>query len=336
MKVLVLSHSDVRALLPMAACIDLMATALATLARGDAVQPLRSATWQPDRRGLLGVMPAYLGGDVGAPGIKVVTVFPSSHGTPFDSHQGAVLLFEGERGSLLAIVDGGEVTAMRTAAVSALATRLLARADASTLALLGSGVQARTHLQGVCAVRPVASVRVWSRNPANARRFAEREARRHGIPVEVTASPRDAVDGADVVCTTTSSAEPVLEGSWLAPGVHINAVGACTPNARELDTEAVRRSRLFVDRRESALAESGDVLVPLRENAIDEGHIAGELGDILVGRTAGRVSDDDITLFDSLGIGVEDLAAAHHCYRAAVERDVGTWVELGGRRDDAE
>lgn len=302
----------------MGACIDVMAEALSSLARGDALQPLRQVHWLPDHRGLLGVMPGALWDGEGAVlGIKVITVFPGNHAKGEETHLGSVLLFEAEMGKLLAILDAAAVTAIRTAAVSGLATRLLAKEDAGDLALLGSGVQARTHLAALREVRPLRRVRVWSRHPESARRFAAEESARHGLPVEATATAREAVEGADLICTVTAAREPVLEGAWLAPGAHVNAVGACTPTTRELDTEAILRARIFVDRRESALAEAGDLLIPMQAGEVGEDPIAGELGDVLVGRLPGRQAAEEITLFKSLGLAVEDLAAARFVWRRA-------------------
>lgn len=331
MGVKIISGSEVEELLPMPACIDLMVEALQSLARGDAVLPLRSMVWLPDRSGLVGLMPGCLG----APpcfGLKAVTVMPGNHGTEYESHQGAVLVFEPQHGSLLAVIDASAVTAIRTAAVSGAATRALAREDAGDLALLGSGVQARTHLEAMRAVRPLRRVRVWSRNPENARAFARRESDRCGLAIEPVAAAADAVRGADLVCTTTSARTPVLAGEWLAPGAHVNAVGACFAGARELDTEAVRRARLFVDCRESALAEAGDFLIAKAEGAFGDEHIRGELGDLFLGRVPGRRSADEVTLFESLGIAIEDLAAGHYLYTRAVQAGRGVDVDLGGRR----
>jgi ornithine cyclodeaminase len=301
-----------------------MAGALAALARGEALQPLRTAHWVPDRRGLVVAMPGglFAGGD-DVLGVKVLTVFPGNAAHGEESHQGAVLLFEAERGRPLAFLDASSITAIRTAAVSALATRLLAREEAADLAILGTGVQARTHLAALREVRPLRRVRVWSRDPANARRFAAAESARHGLAVEPAASAREAVAGAEIICTVSAAVEPILHGDWIAPGAHVNAVGACTPNARELDTAAVVRSRLFVDRRESALHEPGEILTPLREGAIGEDHILGEIGELLIGKVVGRRDARDVTLFESLGVTVEDLAAARHVYRQALERGRG-------------
>jgi ornithine cyclodeaminase len=328
MSVLFLNRGDVEALLPYAECIEVMADALAALARGEAFQPLRAAHWLPDRRGLVVAMPGglFAGGEV--VGVKVLTVFPGNAAHGEESHQGAVLLFEAERGRPVAFLDAASITAIRTAAVSALATRLLAREDAGDLALLGSGVQARTHLAALREVRPLRRVRVWSRDPENVRRFAAEESARHGLAVEPAATAREAVAGADLICTVTAAVEPVLLGDWIMPGAHVNAVGACTPNARELDTAAVVRARLYVDRRESALNEPGEILTPLREGAIGEDHIRGELGDLLLGRVEGRRSAGDVTLFESLGVTVEDLAAARHIYRKALETGKGISLPL--------
>jgi ornithine cyclodeaminase len=327
MPIRIVTGPEVEALLPMDACVEVMAQALASLARGEAVMPLRSLLWAKDRSGLLGLMPAYLD----APrsfGLKAITVMPGNHGTPHDSHQGVVLLFEGEHGCLTAIVDATSITAIRTAAVSGLATRLLAREEAGDLAILGSGAQAVSHLDAMRTVRRLRSVRVWSRSREGATRFAEREGRRTGLTIEVCGTSRKAVMGADLICTTTAAREPVLEGEWIAPGAHVNAVGACIPTARELDTAAVVRARLFVDSRVSAQSEAGDFLIPRAEGALGDDHIAGELGEVVIGRLPGRRTPEEITLFKSLGLAIEDLAAAQAVYRKAVDSGGGTEVEL--------
>ncbi|HEY4216144.1 MAG TPA: ornithine cyclodeaminase family protein [Gemmatimonadaceae bacterium] len=331
---LVLNQNEVTELLPMSACIDVMASALATLARGDAVLPLRTVVVYPDGTGAFAVMPAYLGTPKTV-GAKVVTVVPGNHGTEFDSHQGAVLLFDSKNGSLVAILDATPVTAIRTAAVSAVATRELARENASSLAIIGSGVQALTHLEAMCAVRPIKTLRIYSRNRANCQKLADVAKKKFSLDASVSENGQDAVRNADIVCTTTSSKEPVLFGEWLTPGTHINAVGSSQAHARELDSAAVVRSRVYVDRRESALNESGDMLVPLRAGDIGPDHIVGEIGDLLLGRAPRRGSDLEITLFNSLGLAIEDLAAASYVYDQAVRRGIGTNVMLGGARSAA-
>ncbi len=327
----ILTGDDVRALLPMTECMEVVEESLRVLARGEAMNPLRSALWFPDKTGLLGVMPGWLAFPRGA-GIKVITVMPGNHGTPYDSHQGVVLLFEPEHGRPAAMIDASSVTAIRTAAASGVATRALAREDARILALIGTGVEATTHLEAMLAVRAFTEVRAFGRSADRARAFAERARGAHGVPVRVAGSAREAVEGADVVCTVTSSATPVVSGEWLAAGCHVNAVGACTPNARELDTEAVRRARLFADSRESVLNESGDFLLARSEGAFGDDHIVAELGEVLLGRDPGRRSPDEITVFESLGIAVEDVAVGQRLLEKARAAGVGVEVDLGGRR----
>lgn len=324
MNVLVLSHADVARLLPVDACIDVMAEALRATSRGEAVIPLRSMVWKPDRSGMIGVMPGVLG-QPDSLGLKVVSIFPGNHAAGYDSHQGVVMLFDTRHGTPIAILDASSITAIRTAAVSAVATRALARPEAGDLAILGSGVQATTHLAAMRAVRRLRRVRVWSRNRAHAQRFADASP----VPVEVMETARAAVEDADLVCTVTAAREPILEGAWLAPGAHVNAVGACFATARELDAAAVARARLIVDRRESARAESGDFLLARAEGAIGDDHIAAELGEVLLGTAAGRRSTSEITLFESLGIAIEDLAAAHYIYARARASGAGVSAPLG-------
>jgi len=315
MKVLVVNGSEVRTLLPMDECIDVMSDALAALARSEAMVPLRQIMWLPEKVGALGMMPGYISG-IDAVGLKVITVFPGNHGTRYDSHQGAVLLFEATHGQLLAIMDATTITAIRTAAVSGVATRLLAREDAESLAILGSGVQAGTHLAAMLHSRPIQKVRVWSRDAAHAQRFAERESKRHGIAINVMTTVQDAVKECDIICTTTSAREPILKGEWITPGTHINAVGSSVPFTRELDSTAVKIARLFVDRRESALNEAGDFLLARKEGIIEDTHIVGEIGEIMIGEIDGRRTSDEITLFKSVGAALEDLAAGVAIYKA--------------------
>jgi ornithine cyclodeaminase/alanine dehydrogenase-like protein (mu-crystallin family) len=335
MTALVLTQQEIRALLPMPVCMDLMEEGLTALARGEALNPLRTLMRLEGGNGLLGMMPGSLRSRR-IFGLKVVGVLPANHGTEFDSHQGVILLFDAEHGLPRAILDASEITAIRTAATSGLATRLLAREDAGDLAILGTGVQAKTHLEAMICARRLRRVRVFSPTRSRLEEFAVRSSRRHGMQVEPVASARAAVEGADLICTVTTSVEPILLGEWLAPGAHINAVGACTRNARELDSLAVQRSRLFVDRRESALNEAGDFLIPKSEGVFGDEHVCGELGEVLLGRSAGRRSAQEITLFKSLGIAVEDLVVASHLERVARERGVGTLVELGGKRHEAD
>jgi ornithine cyclodeaminase/alanine dehydrogenase-like protein (mu-crystallin family) len=321
-KVLVLGEADVRRLLPMDECIDVMAEALAGLEQGDLSMPLRAVFRPPEARSLMGLMPAHRAGDKGAYGLKAICIFPENPTRGLDAHQGAVLLFDGETGELRAALNASAITEIRTAAVSAVATRLLARDDARELAILGAGVQARSHVQAVRAVRDFDHVRVWSRTDEHARTLAEEA----GATAVGTAE--EALRGADVVCTTTSSREPVVHREWLAPGVHVNAVGASIPTARELDTATLAAAALFVDRRESTLHESGDYLLALEEGAIGPEHIRAELGELVTGKAQGRTHPDELTVFKSLGIAVEDLAAAEHVYGRAREAGAGVEVSL--------
>ena len=328
-----LGHAEVEKFLPMDACIDLMEETLKAVSAGQAVQPLRSRMPLPGGKGVVGLMPSYLG-TIPAAGVKVISVFLGNTGTRYESHQGPVLLYEPEHGQLLAMADAATITAIRTAAVSGAATRHLARQGAVDLAVLGSGTQALLHVAAVRAVRDIARLRVWSRSAEHARNFADLVAARHGLSVEVMPDAERAVAGANVVCTTTSARQPILRGAWLAPGTHLNVVGASTQGFREVDGEAVRRSRLFVDWRESAANEADEIRIPMAEGEIGQDHIQGELGELFAGKVAGRRSDDEITLFKSLGIAVEDLAAVHAVYMRAKASGGGTEVEFSGERSE--
>ena len=333
MKVLVVNHREVQQWLSMSECVDAMVGVFKMLNRGNAENPLRNLMWLPDKSGLIGMMPAYLA-DARVMGLKAISVFPENHATEYDSHQGTVMLFETQNGRLLAMVDAGKITAIRTAAVSGVATRLLAATDAENLAILGSGVQAATHLEAMRVVRNIKHVRVWSRNFDHARSFAEREAAGHSLSIEAFESAERAVEGADIICTVTSSTDPVLQGGWITPGTHINAVGSSVPFARELDTAAVVKSKLFVDRRESTLNEAGDFLFPKKEGAVNDTHVLGEIGDILLDKIKGRASKEDITLFKSLGLAVEDVAAAHHIYQKLSRQGDGRWIEFNATKTE--
>ena len=329
MKVLIADQKLVTEIFPMEEAIPTMRRALTMLAGGDVVMPLRTMLGLPQGDAVMGLMPSYLGG-LEAVGVKVVAAFPANFGTEYDTHQGVVLFFDTERGLLRAIVDATSITAIRTAAVSGLVTDLLAKPGAGDLAIIGAGTQAHTHLQAMRAVRPVRRVRVYSVPAESASEFAEREARLTGLPVEAVATAEEAVTGADLICTTTTSTEPVVRGAWVAPGAHVNAVGAYTPTTRELDSELVAKARLYADKRESLLSEAGEFLIPKGEGLIGDDHIVGEIGEVLLGIAPARTSPDEITLFKSLGIAIEDLASAHRVYEIAKERGLGAWVEIGG------
>ena len=320
---LVLPHDDVKRLLPMEDCIELMADVLADLARGSVWQPLRFVI-RPEESSLMGLMPGHRSQPRPAYGLKVICIFPGNPAKGIDAHQGGVLLFDGETGTPRALLDASAVTEIRTAAVSGVATRLLAREDARELAILGSGVQARSHLEAMAKVRPFARARVWSRTPEHAGVFAAEAAA--PFPVEAVATAEEAVRGADVVVTATSSREPVVRHEWLAPGAHVNAVGSSIPTARELDADTVAAAALFADTRESMVNEGGDYLFAVQERGIGPEHIRAELGELLIGEGEGRRSADELTVFKSLGIAVEDLAAAELVYARARAEGAGTPV----------
>jgi ornithine cyclodeaminase len=331
MDVLVLNGERVAQLLPMPECIKVMRDALAALARGEALVPLRTVMRVPGVSGFLGLMPGYISpreGQEGALGLKAVSVFPGNASRGIDTHQGAVLLFEADTGRLSALLDGAAITAIRTAAVSGVATDVLARPDASELAILGAGVQARTHIEAIAAVRPLRRVRIWSRNPEHAAALASELRRRFGFPIEAAPSAEAAVREADVVATVTASPEPILKREWLKEGVHINAVGSSIPTTREIDTATMVAARLFVDRRESALAEAGDLLIAMGEGAVKGDHVQAELGEVIIGKNPGRRSPGELTLFKSLGLAVEDVASAAYLVRRARETGTGQTVHM--------
>jgi ornithine cyclodeaminase len=264
----------------------------------------------------MGLMPAHRRGEAPLWSLKALTIVPGNSARGLDSHQGFVALFDGVTGEPRAIVNAGAITAIRTAAVSGLATRLLAREDSRTLAILGTGTQARSHLEAMQDVRGFERVLVWSTSG------------RSLDGAESVADAEEAVRDADVVCTVTSSTEPVLEYGWLKPGVHVNAVGSSIPTTRELDSATMASAALFVDRRESTVNEAGDYLFPLREGAIDESHIRADIGDVVIGAAEGRRSPDEVTVFKSLGLAVEDLAAAEHVLARAEAENAGAVVSL--------
>jgi ornithine cyclodeaminase/alanine dehydrogenase-like protein (mu-crystallin family) len=328
MNILILNHAEVEQLLPMAECIEVMAEALGDLSAGRMHQPLRTVVRPPDAIGLMGLMPSYRAGERALYGLKAVCVFPGNTALGKDAHQGSVMLFSAATGELLALLNASAITAIRTAAVSAVATRLLARPDAGELAILGTGVQARSHLAAIACVRPIRRARVASRLYEHARAFAQQQAPRYAFAIEPTESAEAAVCGADLIVTATTAAEPILFREWVAPGAHINAVGSSIPTTRELASEIMSTASLFVDRRESTLNESGDYLFAMRAGAIGPDHIRAEVGEVLLGKHPGRSAPDEITLFKSLGLAVEDLAAADYVYQQARARGAGTWVEF--------
>jgi len=328
MKILILQQQEVAELLPVKECIGVMREALLALANGEAYQPLRTITRPPNANGVMGLMPSYVSGERAAFGLKAICVFPGNPAKGLDSHQGGVLLFSAETGELLAMMNASAITAIRTAAVSGVATDVLAQSDVGNLALIGSGVEARTHLVAMSEVRPLRRCRIASRHFANAQKLCEEMQQEFSFPLETVETVEEALKGADLIVTTTTAREPILRREWIAPGAHLNLVGSSTPKTREADSETMAAVSLFVDRRESTLNESGDYLLALRDGVIGPDHIRAELGEVLKGDHPGRTSAEEITCFKSLGIGVEDLFAAEYLYRTAQEKNVGTWVEF--------
>jgi ornithine cyclodeaminase len=328
LKLLVLDDATIRRLLPMRDCLPLMAHALADLGRGHVEQPLRLVMRPEGLPGLMAFMPAYRVGTPGAFGVKVVGVFHDNVAQGKDAHQGAVLLFSAETGEPRAIMNASAITAIRTAAVSGVATELLALPDAGDLAIVGSGVQAKSHLEAMACARRLRRVRVAARSLESAQRFAAEMASLSPVPIEAMPSAEAAVAGADIVVTVTNSAEPVLRREWLKDGAHLNAVGASLPSRREVDTATMAAAWIFADRRDSLLSEAGDYILAAGEGAIGPESIRAELGEILLGQHPGRTAPDQITLFKSLGLAIEDLAAAQFLFERARGERAGTWVNL--------
>jgi ornithine cyclodeaminase/alanine dehydrogenase-like protein (mu-crystallin family) len=319
---LVLNQEEVERLLDMEGCIAAMEGALAALARGEVHVPLRFVMRPTDEPSLLGLMPAHRAGSTPLYSLKTVAVFPDNPKRGLDAHQGTVTLFDGETGEVRVLMNASAITAIRTAAVSAVATRLLAKEDARVLGILGAGVQARSHLEALPLVRTFDAVRISSRTSEHAKALAAE------VGAEAVETAEAAVRDADVVVTATSSAEPVLAREWLKPGAHVNAIGGRPPQMTELDTATIADSAFYVDRRESAEAEAGDYRAAVESGAIGPDHIRGELGEVVIGAKPGRSSDDQLTVFRSLGLAVEDLAAAEYVVRRARETGVGTEVQL--------
>ena len=320
-----LNESDVRAVLSMDDLIGAMEGALDQFSAGGVRQPLRSVMDVGDGHAFYGVMPAFIK-DPPALGTKLVSVYHSNAAVGLPSHLATIVLLDPETGALQAILDGRYITEARTAAVSAASVKHLARKDASVLAVLGSGVQARSHINAIARVRPIAEIRVWGRDPARVAALLRdlTEASRGGdTRLEAAPSPEAAARGADIIALVTAAREPVLTRAAVADGTHICAVGACRPDQREMDTALVRDARVFVDSRAGALAEAGDLVIPMKEGAFDASHLAGELGDLFGGRIPGRRNDAEITIFKSLGMAVEDVAAARLAFERASARGLG-------------
>jgi ornithine cyclodeaminase len=273
-------------------------------------------------------MPAYRTGDHGAFGMKAICVFPGNPAIGKDAHQGAVMLFSRETGEIIALMNASEITAIRTAAVSAVATRLLARDDAHELAIIGAGVQARTHLAALDAVREITQARVACRNIEHAQEVVLEMQPRFSFPIEAVKTNEEAVRGADLIVTATSSMEPVIKKEWISPGAHVNVIGTHSASSREVDGVTMAAARVFTDRRESALNEAGEYVLAAKEGLVTPESILGEIGELLIGTKTGRTSATEITLFKSLGLAIEDVATANYLYNKAQTQNAGTWVDF--------
>jgi ornithine cyclodeaminase/alanine dehydrogenase-like protein (mu-crystallin family) len=309
-----LSEADVRAVLSLPETIAAMEEALSAFSARAVVQPVRTAIELRDRE-FFALMPAY---DPSHQllGAKLVSVVPRNAGKGLHTHLASISLFDPDTGELVAVMDGRWITEIRTAAVSAVSVRHVARPDSAVLAILGSGVQARSHVQALRQVRPFPTIRAWSPTHEHLRHFASE------CSIQAASSAEEAIRGADVVVLATSSVTPAIDSAWVSQGTHVIAIGACRPSQREIDPKLVERARLIVDSKEAALKESGDV-IPFGPD-----HVKAELGDIVAGRAVGRTSPDEITVFKSLGLAIEDVAAAGLAYRAA--KAAGLGIQLPG------
>jgi ornithine cyclodeaminase/alanine dehydrogenase-like protein (mu-crystallin family) len=323
----VIGGADVRRLLPYDDCVVAVASAMCAVSEGRAIMPLRQIMRLPGGQGALGTMPGYLG-DPECFGIKLLSLFPGNPAAGLSSHLGLYVLFEAGNGRPLALLEASALTAVRTAAASVVATRALARANSKVLAIIGTGEEAHSHVEAFQAVRPFERLLLWGRNPAAAERLADR-ARSLGIAdVCVVAGVPEALAEADVVCTVTASPDPLLNGADVRPGTHLCLVGASIPSCREVDDACVAMSRFFVDYRASAMAQAGELLHAIDARAVTESHVVAEIGEVLAGTSPGRGSSEEVTVYKSLGVAAQDLAAASLVYQRAVEREVGTLVPI--------
>lgn len=326
---LLLNRETIRGLLTMSDTMALLERAFGELAAGDAVMPQRTAVADPDHNGWYAFMPAQLK-QQGALGIKAVTVYkdnPAKFNLP--STLATIILLDGDTGKTIAVMDGGFITAMRTGGVSGLATKYLAREDAKVAGVLGMGVQARAQCEGMAAARDLDRIVCFSVDAPDAKRqFADDMAQQIGVEVSLADSVREVVEGVDVLALATTAATPIVDGAWLPPGLHINAIGSHAPGVRELDTASVVKSKIICDQTAACLAEAGDIQIPLEEGALSEIDIYGEIGELVTGAKPGRESADEITLFKSVGLSIQDISTAYYVYQQAVEQGVGTEFEF--------
>ena len=322
-----LTEDQVRTLLPVSDLISAMEAAVARFSAGEVIQPVRTVLTSGPTQAYFGLMPAYIEQPARL-GAKLVTIFNENHARGLPSHLATITLFDAETGALIALMDGRYITEMRTAAVSAVSARHLSQPSASTLGIIGSGVQARSHLEAYVEVRGLEDVRVWSPQPRNRERFVEEMTGRVAARIRAADTAEEAVRGADLIVLATSCEQPVIDEEWVDAGAHVVSVGACRPTQREMAPRLVAKGRLFVDSKAAAFVESGDVVIGIREGLFDSSHVAGELGEVVLGRVDGRTHHDEITIFKSLGMAVEDIVAADLVLRRASEAGAGTELSL--------
>lgn len=324
---LVLSKKDVQGILDIEELIQVLEQAHIQFSTGKAVMPVRQVVPLPQIKGRITCMPGYLG-ESNVLGMKVVTFFQENPKRGLPTILGTIHLYDTDTGKLIAVMDGTYVTAIRTASASAMATKVLANPETPVLGILGAGVQARAHIRALCKVRRINKIKIYSPSGKSALRVKEELEAEVGVRIEPVATGKEAVRGSDLLVTTTTAKEPILNADWLKPGVHINAVGSHRPDQREIDAATVKRARAFVDSREAIMAECGDILLAIKEGAITENHVTAEIGEVLAGKKPGRTSAEDITLYKSVGIAIQDVATAHLVYQRAIERKVGVNVEI--------
>lgn len=324
---LVLSEKEVQRLIDIEELIQVLEQAHVQFSAGKTVMPVRLVVPLAEIKGRITSMPAYLSEDK-ALGMKVVTYFQENPKQGLPAILATISLYSTETGKIIAIMDGSYITAIRTACVSAVATKILANPETPVLGILGAGVQASAHIRALCKVRRISKIKIYSPSGKSSQKVKKELETEAGANIEPVASPEAAVREADLLVTVTTAKEPILKVDWLKAGAHINAVGSHRPDLREVDGATMKRTKVFVDSREAIMAECGDVLLAIKERAITKEHISGEIGEVLAGKKLGRTSAGDITLYKSVGIAIQDVATAHLVYRKAIERKVGINVEI--------
>ena len=324
---MVLSEREIQSLIDVEELIRALERAHIQFSSGKAVMPVRMVVPVPEIKGRITSMPAYLSEDK-ALGMKVVTYFPENPRQGLPIILATVFLFSTESGKLLAVMDGTYITAIRTACISAVATRALANPETPVLGVLGAGVQARAQIRTLCAVRKIEEIKVYDVLEKSVQSLKEQLEPDLGIKIEAVKTPEQAVRNADLLVTVTTAKEPIIRVDWLKPGIHINAIGSHRPDLREIDGATMRRAKVVVDSREAVMAECGDVLLAIKEGAIGEEHIHAEIGEVLAGKKTGRTSAGEITLYKAVGIAIQDVATAKLVYQTAVEKKIGVNVEI--------